>query len=140
MAYRLLSAGPRPSRLERRAERLERIVTLTGSVEALKQSVDKMNEQILDVRDRVVRLESQSPLIVETAKNAALEQLVSITNRLVEKVSYLQSGIDIRTEASKSAWPGQGASISNETGDRQERSEGGAGSVPALTGRRGLVK
>jgi hypothetical protein len=100
------------------AEFLERIVTLTGSVEALKQSVDKMNEQILDLRDRVVRLESQSPLIVETAKNAALEQLVSITNRLVEKVSYLQSAIDLRTATSRSALPQQGASIRDETGDR----------------------
>ncbi len=76
---------------------LEKVFTLTSSVEGLKEDISKMSDLVLDHHTRIARLEADADLTAEKAKSASLASVLQSNNALVSKISEIEqrvSGIE----------------------------------------------
>ena len=72
---------------------LTNVFTLTASVNSLKSDVARMNAMLLEMNERIIRLETGGDLAAEKAKNAALMAFQATNQELMKQVSHLQNCI-----------------------------------------------
>ena len=99
---------------------LTNVINLSSNVNSLKADVARMNQMLLDLNERIVRLEGAGELNAEKARNAALGACNQSTIELMKQMHTLTTRLDA-IEAPKTRLPaefrlphGDGAAV--ETG------------------------
>jgi hypothetical protein len=75
-------------------ELMQKVFTLTSGVDGLKSDVKRMNEMLLMMHERIIRLEGSSELTAEKAKNAALMAVQATHNELLRELLSLRARLD----------------------------------------------
>jgi prefoldin subunit 5 len=73
---------------------LKEVLTLTSSVAGLKSDIQRINTLVLEMNERIIRLEAAAELNAERAKNEALTAFHGMNQQLVREMCSLQAQID----------------------------------------------
>lgn len=94
------------------ADVLEKIFSLTSTVDTLKSDLDRLTGLCEDLHERVIRLEGESELTIEKSKNAAFQQVADMHAQMIERVIELEHELRYLSNdaALKDALPSSSAS------------------------------
>jgi len=73
---------------------LKEVLTLTSSVASLKSDIQRISTMILEMNERIIRLEASGELNAEKAKNAALIAFQGTNQQLMREMYSLRARID----------------------------------------------
>ena len=76
------------------AQVVEDLFTLRSNVQSLNADVKRISDMVLDHHGRIIRLENSGDLVMERAKNASMEQVLSSYQIFAEKISGIEAKLN----------------------------------------------
>lgn len=71
-------------------EILERVFTLTSSVQELKDQTSRLDQKIYEHSERITRLEAREEVLIEKTRNAAIESVTRVTHDIVKRLTEVE--------------------------------------------------
>lgn len=73
---------------------MQKVFTLTSGVDSLKSDIKRMNDMLLTMHERIIRLEGSTELTAEKARNAALMAVQATHSELLRELYSIRARLD----------------------------------------------